>query len=224
MNYVGENHTRDTLDIINRVNRAVTSKKSTHKLVGFKRTVALVVMISMTLVLTVTAFDVLKIIDVGIYTTIKSAFTPKPKQLDKGDINSKPQLDKGVKDADVSSGAINMANYDEIKAGLQAKTDASYVNYRINSNPIFQNGKGNVLIQNSASNTGLLQVEILRESDNVILYKSPVLKPNEHVENGEIYTKVKSGEYPAIAMFRLYNAETESLMGETGIKIKVTVR
>lgn len=209
MKYVGEKHTHDTLDIVKKVNQTITSKKSTSKLVGYKRTMALVVIISMILLLSVMVFDV--------------AFTPETKQSDKGDISSKPQLDKGVKDDDVGSGAIDMTDYDEIKAGLQAKTDASYVNYRINSNPVFQNGRGNVLIQNSASNTGLLQVEILRESDNVILYKSPVLNPNEHIENGELYTKVKSGDYPSIAMFRLYNAETESLIAETGIKIKVTV-
>ena len=209
MKYVGEKHTHDTLDIVKKVNQTITSKKSTSKLVGYKRTMALVVIISMILLLSVMVFDV--------------AFTPETEQPDKGDINSKPLLDKGVKDDDVGSGAIDMTDYDEIKAGLQAKTDASYVNYRINSNPVFQNGRGNVLIQNSASNTGLLQVEILRESDNVILYKSPVLNPNEHIENGELYTKVKSGDYPSIAMFRLYNAETESLIAETGIKIKVTV-
>ena len=209
MKYVGEKHTHDTLDIVKKVNQTITSKKSTSKLVGYKRIMALVVIISMLLLLSVIVFDV--------------AFTPETEQPDKGDINSKPQLDKGVKDDDVGSGAIDMTDYDEIKAGLQAKTDASYVNYRINSNPVFQNGRGNVLIQNSASNTGLLQVEILRESDNVILYKSPVLNPNEHIENGELYTKVKSGDYPSIAMFRLYNAETESLIAETGIKIKVTV-
>lgn len=210
MKYVGEKHTHDTLDIVKKVNQTITSKKSTSKLVGYKRIMALVVIISMLLLLSVMVFDV--------------AFTPETKQPDKGDISSKPQLDKGVKDDDVGSGAIDMTDYDEIKAGLQAKTDASYVNYRINSNPVFQNGRGNVLIQNSASNTGLLQVEILRESDNVILYKSPVLNPNEHIENGELYTKVKSGDYPSIAMFRLYNAETESLIAETGIKIKVTVQ
>ena len=58
MKYVGEKHTHDTLDIVKKVNQTITSKKSTSKLVGYKRIMALVVIISMLLLLSVIVFDV----------------------------------------------------------------------------------------------------------------------------------------------------------------------
>lgn len=146
------------------------------------------------------------------------------------------QLRKQIQDAQAKlddsinggkqSGDLDTSNAKEIKMELQKKTDDSYMNYKINVNPVFKDAKsvGNLMIENTNGNKGLLQVEIIDENTKETMYKSPVMSPNEHIQEDKLSKEFTKGKYPAIAYFRSYDPDTKQLMGEAGFKINITVQ
>lgn len=138
-----------------------------------------------------------------------------------------PSLPQG-NDSAIVDGELNLMGYEEIKAGLQSKVDESYMNLKINLNPVFEsvNGKGNLMIQNSSSNLSNIQVSIYLEETNELIYISPVLKPNQSISEDTLtYPEhVKAGTHKALAMFSILNPETGEKTSETGIKLTLTVK
>lgn len=128
----------------------------------------------------------------------------------------------------IVDGELDLMDYEEIKAGLQSKVDESYMNLKINLNPVFDGlkGKGNLFIQNSASNRSNIQVHIYLEETNELIYVSPILKPNQSISE-DVLTNTENlsqGSYKALAMFSILNPETEEKTSETGIKINLTIQ
>lgn len=140
---------------------------------------------------------------------------------------SEPSTPQG-NDSAIVDGELDLMGYEEIKAGLQSKVDESYMNLKINLNPVFNGaeGKGNLMIQNSSSNLSNIQVSIYLEESNELIYVSPVLKPNQSIQDDTLtYPKhVSSGSYKALAMFSVLNPETGEKNSETGIKLTLTVK
>lgn len=128
----------------------------------------------------------------------------------------------------IVDGELDLMGYEEIKAGLQSKVDESYMNLKINLNPVFNDvkGKGNLMIQNSSSNKSNIQVSIYLEESNELIYTSPILKPNQSISEDQLThpEKVTTGTHKALAMFSILNPETDEKVSETGIKITLTVK
>lgn len=145
---------------------------------------------------------------------------------DKTDMN---KASTAILDADngegVYDGPLDLGNSSDVKAALQAKTDASYMSYKINVNPVFATGKskGNLMIENSDGNRYLLQVEIMRDDDGQLMYKSPVIKPNQSVKEAVLLEGFEKGEYKAVAYFKAYDPDTRVLIGNAGMKITITI-
>ena len=131
-------------------------------------------------------------------------------------------------DSAIIDGELELMGYEEIKAGLQSKVDESYMNLKINLNPVFEglNGKGNLMIQNSKSNMSNIQVSIYLEETNQLIYTSPVLKPNQSISE-DVLTETENlepGTHKALAMFSILNPETGDKTSETGIKLTITIK
>jgi hypothetical protein len=133
----------------------------------------------------------------------------------------------------IDLGELDLSNAKEIEMRLQQELDKNYVNYKINVNPVFADGKseGNVMIQNSKENNGILQVEfILEDSDGQSVYLSPHLFPNESIHNAKLDVELPAGEHKAIAYFRTYSKETYEetqelkMTGEMGFKINLIIK
>lgn len=128
----------------------------------------------------------------------------------------------------IVDGELDLMGYEEIKAGLQSKVDESYMNLKINLNPVFNDvkGKGKLMIQNSSSNKSNIQVSIYLEESNELIYTSPILKPNQSISEDQLThpEKVTTGTHKALAMFSILNPETDEKVSETGIKITLTVK
>lgn len=128
----------------------------------------------------------------------------------------------------IVDGELDLMDYEQIKAGLQAEVDKSYMNLIINLNPVFNglNEKGNLFIQNSASNRSNIQVHIYLEETNDLIYVSPILKPNQSVPE-DVLTNTENlttGTHKCLAMFSVLNPETGEKTSETGIKINLTIQ
>ena len=128
----------------------------------------------------------------------------------------------------IVDGELDLMDYEEIKAGLQAKVDDSYMNLKINLNPVFEglDGKGNLFIQNTSTNRSNIQVHITLEETGELVYVSPVLKPNQSISEDTLTNteNVTTGSHKALAMFSIINPETGEKTSETGIKINLTIQ
>lgn len=127
----------------------------------------------------------------------------------------------------VVDGELALMDYEEIKAELQSKVDESYMNLKMNLNPVFNgiDGLGNLFIQNSASNPSNIQVRIYLEDTDNLIYMSPIVKPNQSIpEDYLTYTDgLEPGTYNCLAMFSILDPETNTVTSETGIKINLII-
>lgn len=125
----------------------------------------------------------------------------------------------------VDEGTLDLTDSEEISAMLQANVDSSYMTYRINMNPVFENGEasGDIMIENMSTNSDLLQVEIVHDTSKETIYLSPVLQPNQSISDAKLDVVLKKGKYKCTAYFRSYNPENNIITGEAGVKILITV-
>ncbi|WP_080837029.1 hypothetical protein [Cohnella massiliensis] len=119
-------------------------------------------------------------------------------------------------------GELDMTNAKTIRAGVQQKADESMVRFKINTNPVYSNGEVNWMIENTAQNMGLVQVDIMK-GDQVI-YKSPTLKPNQKVQSDKVdLSSLSEGSHDVLAVFYIYDEKTKYLLGKTSVKINLTI-
>lgn len=130
-------------------------------------------------------------------------------------------LDESIQGG-VDIGPLDLSNTNEVKAALQKKVDASYMNYKINVNPQVINKKANLMIENAKSNPYLVQVEIIDAKTNNPMYKSSVMKPGTSIKEAKM--DYPAGDYNAVAIFRCYDMNTKTQVGEAGVNIKINIK
>lgn len=122
-------------------------------------------------------------------------------------------------------GELERLSYEELKASLQSEVDKSYMNLKININPVFESGKskGNLMIQNSKDNLSNMKVFIFMEDTKELLYESPIIAPNQSVVEDVLIKDLDAGTYNCVATFYILDPETHQKINEAGIKITLTV-
>lgn len=125
----------------------------------------------------------------------------------------------------IRDGELDGLTYEEIQAQLQAKVDASYFNFKINTNPVFETGysKGDLWIQNSKENSAPLKVVLQEIATNKVLYESPILQPNQSIQEDVLQQVLEAGSYPCVATFYILDAQTGEKVNETAVKLTLTV-
>ena len=127
----------------------------------------------------------------------------------------------------VNDGALTLGDYDEIKAGLQAGVDESYMNFKINLNVSVDSRtqEAILMIQNTEGNKYNVKVDIYlanEEEDHV--YVSPLVKPNQFIEADKLTTSLPIGEHEALAVFTVLEDETNKMINQIGVKLTLTVK
>ncbi len=105
---------------------------------------------------------------------------------------------------------------------LNEQVAQSMVNVSMNSNPVFTDGVGNVLITNSVENHTPQVVEIYYGEEQI--YQSGVIPVGSNVASASLDTALAEGDYDCTAYFNSIDSETGELLGRVGINIKVTVK
>ncbi|MGF7058704.1 hypothetical protein [Brassicibacter mesophilus] len=126
----------------------------------------------------------------------------------------------------IIEGELDLSNVKEIKLDLQAKTNASYVNHKVSNSCEFENGKakGNYFIQNSPENKVLMQVEI-EHDDLGIIYKSPVIKPNQGIESIKFDKELEKGLHKVTTHVKFYDMSSLLQVGKTEYEsVKILIK
>jgi len=126
---------------------------------------------------------------------------------------------------EVFDGMLPTDNPDEVLKLLQEKVDKNQFAFRINANPVFTSDckHGNLRIENPARNIYAMQVELILDETGEVLYASPLILPNQYIENAGLSRKLTSGNHAATARFVAIHLDTDAYMGEVAAAISLNV-
>lgn len=128
--------------------------------------------------------------------------------------------------ANVIDGPLKDLTQEEIQKLLQDKVDKDKLAMSINVSPSNEAGKDSYLLQieNSLQNQNNFHVEITREADGELIYRSATLQPGQHIKEDTLLIKLPVGTVKALATFYSTDSETGQLIGKSTIAIKMVTR
>ncbi len=97
--------------------------------------------------------------------------------------------------------------------------------FTINRKIVFKNSNslGNVKIENSASNQYNFYVEIKLKNQEEVIYKSPVLEPDYHIESDYLIKKLGKGTYNSVATVFVVDPQTDEVVAEQQADIVIKI-
>lgn len=129
-----------------------------------------------------------------------------------------------------SSGYSSKVNFtytdktnEELEAMMNATVEESMVTVSMATNPVFENGVGEVLIYNDISNKYPQIVEI-NTTSGTLIYQSGLIAVGSKVETATLLVDLATGNHNCIATFNVIDGDTGELIARVNAKIVVTVK
>lgn len=132
-----------------------------------------------------------------------------------------------------ASGGIKGGNKDALVSGRLPGSEDKDENpepensfwYSINSDVILESpeAEGNIMAENNPGNTHPMQLCYYLEDTEELVYLSPMIAPDEHVETDALSKKLKKGEYKINAVISVYDEETMELKTTFHEEVNLTV-
>lgn len=142
-----------------------------------------------------------------------------------------PPLKEGlVYEANVISGDIPGKTKEERQRELNSVVEEGMLNMSMNITPsgkvsgMEADREINWLIENPSSQGKLIRVEITRDDTGEKIYETGAIRPGNYVESAPLDRKLPAGEYACTAVFFAYREDTEALIGQAAVKIKLTLQ
>lgn len=128
-----------------------------------------------------------------------------------------------IRPGTVKQGELSTLSYDETKAKLQEKVDASRFEINMNSNLYLNEDLStyNLLLSNTERNRYACNVDIYLDTNNEIIYQSPTLKPGEYIDHIKLKTDLPSGDHAATALYTIIDMESGRQTGSISVGIKI---
>ena len=82
----------------------------------------------------------------------------------------------------------------------------------------------NWMIENPSNQGKLIRVEITRDDTGEKIFETGAIRPGNYLESGPLLIPLPAGEYDCTAVFLAYQEETETLMGQAAVKIKLVLQ
>jgi len=116
---------------------------------------------------------------------------------------------------------------DDVLRLMQEEADKSKIHFRMNSHPIFANGRseGDLYIINPVDNGFYMQVEIYLEETEELIYKTDLIPPNSYIDNDKLSKVLEKGEHKAKAIVLAYDLEDpEKQLNKASVGMLITVQ
>ena len=133
-------------------------------------------------------------------------------------------------EANVVSGDIPGKTREERQRELNSVVEEGMLNMSMNITPSGQvNGSAdersiNWLIENPSNQGKLIRVEVTRDDTGEKIYETGAIRPGNYVESAPLDVRLPAGEYACTAVFFAYQEDTEALIGQAAVKIKLTLQ
>ncbi len=123
-----------------------------------------------------------------------------------------------------AAGQLEGKTPQEIQAELDKVVGEGMFNISIASAVEFADGtsEGEVKIENSPANRYLMQVDMMLE-DGTVIYESPILEPNYHIQTAKLSEDLDPGTYEVTAVFYALDPNTEQEVGQAAAQVTITV-
>lgn len=98
--------------------------------------------------------------------------------------------------------------------------------FTINKSIIFKNASslGNVKIENPKSNKYDFYVEIKLKNKDEVVYKSPILEPNQHITNDYLMVKLNKGSYESVATIFVIDKESNEIVAQENFEVTIKIK
>lgn len=129
-------------------------------------------------------------------------------------------------------GGLKGGNQDAVKKGRlpssadkPINTDPDVFLYKINHTISFDSptSDGTIMIENDPGNKNSMQLYIYLNDTQRLVYTSPMLSPNEHINGDKLQARLKKGEYQATVVIGVYDMETQAIETTIYDDAKLTV-
>ncbi|MBS4786262.1 MAG: hypothetical protein KH009_09155 [Clostridiales bacterium] len=109
-------------------------------------------------------------------------------------------------------------------AAAEGQNDADTLSYRLNTRPVFAAGgrNGTLFLENPAENRYNIQVDI-ELPDGDVIYSSPVLEPDTHIDTDDLSRELSGGVYDAQARIFVVDPGSGTIEGHVLQDLRVTV-
>lgn len=125
-----------------------------------------------------------------------------------------------IEDIDFRAKELEMSFWKRIRPQNAAGT----FSYGIREMPSFTPDSGTLYIENPAQNTCLMAVELVREGEDEVIFRSGLLAPNQAIENAALDEMIPAGKYPVTALIYAIDPSSGDILGILEENITITVR
>lgn len=107
---------------------------------------------------------------------------------------------------------------------IVAELDPAYFNIKVNATPIIKEGSMNIRVENSARNLYdcYVEVEMEQSGTSEMIYKSPLIQPEQSLEYATIEADYPPGVYDGRARFRFFDNDG-NLLGNATVKLIINI-
>lgn len=110
---------------------------------------------------------------------------------------------------------------EEIRALLNKEVDKSKIAFSINSEPVFDGKKGNIVFANPRYSAHNIDLTVNLDGKEII--KTAKISPDQYIEEISLLGKpLKKGKHNAIATIKAYDKNTDEVVGEVAIEMIIT--
>ena len=110
---------------------------------------------------------------------------------------------------------------EEIIALLNKQVDESKIAFSINSEPVFNGKKGNIVFANPRYNAHDIDLTVTLDGKEII--KTARISPDQYIEEISLLGKpLKKGKHNAVAIIKAYNRKTNEYIGEVSVEMIIT--
>lgn len=122
-------------------------------------------------------------------------------------------------------GILPGMNDDEVQERINTIVSESMLNISMNTEPTFEDGsaQGKLNIENIPGNRYAVTVEIVRDDNGEVVYKSGLIDPGYYVQYAKLDKDLSAGTYDCVARFTAYDAKTKKEIGTAGIQIRLNI-
>ena len=146
-------------------------------------------------------------------------FTKQKAPLVVGDLFPGENANAGV-------GQLPGLTQEQIKDQMQKQADSTKFAFKINAEPVFENGnsKGTLRIENPNHNIYPFVVKIYLDATGEQIYDSGGILPNHYISEAKLSTVLTKGSHEATAVLSVFDPDTQELLGKSEVKLTIIVK
>lgn len=135
--------------------------------------------------------------------------------------NKKSGSGTGISGYVIGNGIEPGLTEEEIMELLKKQVDKSKIAFSINSEPVFEGKKGNIVFANPRYSAHNIDLTVTLDGKEII--KTAKISPDQYIEEISLLGKpLEKGKHNALATIKAYDKNTDEVIGEIAVELIIT--